>query len=279
MVTGPSRSSEIFTGTGNSQQGVLLGSTNATIGSVDPQENNVITGNGLQGVSILPGAEGNQVIGNQIGIAGPSLAGLFAIAPNGAEGVLIASSSNEVGGSTSGAGNLISANVGDGVHIVGVAATRNQVEGNYIGIGPGGGFVFGQGDPGNLGNGVFIDNAPDNIVGGSSALQRNIISGNKGDGVLISGASATGNDVVNNYIGVDLAGISVLGNAGQGVAVFSANNVIGGAASGSGNVISGNLGGVLISGPAATGNEVQDNLIGTDLTGEADLGNCTKRAC
>ena len=42
---------------------------------------------------------------------------------------------------------------------------------------------------------------------------------------------------------------------------------------GPGNVISGNLGGVLISGPAATGNQVQGNLIGTDSTGEADLGN------
>ena len=60
---------------GNSLQGVLLGSTNATIGGFDPQENNVIAGNGLQGVSILPGAVGNQVLGNQIGIAGPSLGG------------------------------------------------------------------------------------------------------------------------------------------------------------------------------------------------------------
>ena len=72
---------------------MLLGSTNATIGGFNPQENNVISGNGLQGVSILPGAVGNQVLGNQIGIAGPSLGGRFAIAPNGADGVLIASSS------------------------------------------------------------------------------------------------------------------------------------------------------------------------------------------
>ena len=76
---------------GNSLQGVLLGSTNATIGGFDPQENNVIAGNGLQGVEILPGGVGNQVLGNQIGIAGPSLGGRFAIAPNGADGVLIAS--------------------------------------------------------------------------------------------------------------------------------------------------------------------------------------------
>ena len=131
----PAPNGQIFTGTGNSLQGVLLGSTNATIGGFNAQENNVITGNGQQGVSILAGAVGNQVLGNQIGIAGPSLGGRFAIAPNGADGVLIAGSSNVVGGASAGAGNLISVNLGDGVHISGAGATENQVEGNYIGLG------------------------------------------------------------------------------------------------------------------------------------------------
>ena len=113
-------------------------------------------------------------------------------APNGAEGVLIASSSNTVGGDTAGAGNLISANIGDGVHITGLAATRNRVEGNYIGIGPGGGFLFGAGNPGNLGNGVLIENASDNRIGGPNKVQGNVISANKGAGVKITGPSATG---------------------------------------------------------------------------------------
>ena len=259
---------QIFTGTGNSLQGVLLGSTNATIGSVEPEGNNVITGNGLQGVSILPGAEGNQVIGNQIGIAGPSLEGRFAIAPNGADGVLIAASSNVVGGATAGSGNLISANQGDGVHITGAASTEDQVEGNYIGVGPGGGFDFGAVGTGNGGDGVLIENASDNTVGGSGAAERNVISANQGIGVAITGSPATGNTLQNNYIGLTSDGAAVLGNAGDGVAVFSAGNVIG-----PGNVISANVGGVLISGAAATGNQVLGNLIGTDATGEADLGN------
>ncbi len=42
---------------------------------------------------------------------------------------------------------------------------------------------------------------------------------------------------------------------------------------GPGNVISANLIGVLISGPTATNVTVIGNLIGTDSTGEADLGN------
>jgi hypothetical protein len=260
--------SQAFVGTGNSLQGVLLGSTNATVGGADPDENNVIAGNGLQGISILAGADGNQVFGNQIGIAGPSTAGLYAIAPNRAEGVLIASSSNAVGGETSGEGNLISENAGDGVHIIGAAATRNQVEGNYIGVAPGGGFLFGSGDPGNSGDGVLIDGAPNNIIGGSSSAGRNVIAASGGNGVTIAGALATGNAVLNNFIGLTSGGSTVLGNAGDGVAIFSANNVVG-----PGNVISGNLKGVLISGSTSTGNSVQGNLIGTDSAGAADLGN------
>ena len=58
-------------GLGNTQQGVVLGSANTTVGGTDPQDNNVIAGNGSQGVLIEPGASGNQVLGNQIGVVGP----------------------------------------------------------------------------------------------------------------------------------------------------------------------------------------------------------------
>jgi hypothetical protein len=270
-VTGapvPAPGQVAFISQANSAQGVLLGSTNTTVGGTETQDSNVITGNGLQGISILPGAEGNQVFGNQIGIAGPSLSGRFAIAPNGAEGVLIAASSNYVGGPAGGAGNLISGNLGDGVHIVGPAATRNNVQGNYIGVGPGGGFLFGAGHPGNLGDGVTIENASDNNIGGIPAADRNVISANAGAGVRILGASGVRNLVQGNYIGLTSDGASALGNSQEGVAIFSADNVVGPK-----NVISTNLRGVLLSGAGAIGNRVQDNLIGTDPTGTADLGN------
>src|SRR5262249_55671794 len=58
------------------------------------------------------------------------------------------------------------------------------------------------------------------------------------------------------------------GNELEGVADYSPGTVIG-----PGNLISGNLRGVLISGPNATGAIVEGNLIGTDITGVYDLGN------
>ena len=152
--------------------------------------------------------------------------------------------------------------------MIGVGATRNLVEANYIGAAPGGGYVFGNGRPGNAADGVRIDDAPDNQVGGLAAADGNVISSNQGAGVYVTGADATGNSIENNIIGLTAAGTAVLGNNQAGVADYSPGTLIG-----PGNVISANLIGVLISGATATGVIVRDNLIGTDSTGTADLGN------
>jgi Calx-beta domain len=257
------------TGLGNSLDAVRLESTNATVGGVEKQDENVIIGNGGAGVWIMPGGHGNQILGNQIGVLGVrNLDGPYVIVPNGGDGVLIDDSSNYVGGPAAGAGNLISGNLGDGVHIVGPAATRNNVMGNYIGVGPGGGFSFGGDNPGNIGDGVTIENASDNDIGGTTAADRNVISGNQGSGVRIFGLSGERNLVQGNYIGLTSDGVSALGNSQEGVSVSSADNVVGPM-----NVISANLQGVLLSGIGASGNLVQANLIGTDSTGTADLGN------
>lgn len=269
----------VVTGSANTQ-GVVLDSANATVGGTDPQDSNIIGGNLEQGVLIEPGASGNQVLGNQIGVVGPNEGFYFQIA-NGGDGVSIQStgtasdpasivyaSSNVIGGAVGGAGNVISFNGGAGVDIAGVGATRNLVEANYIGTAPGGGYLFGSGDPGNDADGVFINDAPDNQVGGGVATDGNVISSNGANGVEITGTDAVGNTVLNNIIGLIAGGNAVLGNAGAGVIDTSPGTVIG-----PGNVISANLIGVLISGATAANVIVTGNLIGTDSTGEADLGN------
>ncbi len=270
-------------GAGNTQQGVVLGSLNTTLGGTGPEDSNVIGGNGMQGVLIEPGASGNQVLGNQIGLIGPSSSGPYFLAGNGAEGILIESSgtaanpssiiyasSNSIGGAVGDSGNLISDNHGSGIHIEGVGATRNLVEGNFIGAAPGGGYVFGDGQPGNSADGVWIDDAPNNQIGGATTADGNVISSNQGNGVNITGADAPGNTVANNVIGLTAAGIAALGNDQAGVADTAPGTTIG-----PGNVISANLIGVSISGSvvAATHVTVIGNLIGTDSTGEIGLGN------
>ena len=139
----PSPNTVALAGLGNTQQGIVLGSANATVGGFEPQDSNVICGNGAQGVLIEPGASGNQVLGNQIGVVGPSLGGLYFQAGNGSDGVailssgtasnpsgIVYSSSNVIGGAVPGSGNVISANHGYGVHMSGVGSTRNLVEAN-----------------------------------------------------------------------------------------------------------------------------------------------------
>ena len=258
-------------GLGNSEQGVYVDANNTTIGGTNPQENNVIAGNLEQGIWIDAAATGNVIEGNQIGMIGPSTNGRYYQVGNGADGVLVDGSSNAIGGSGDAAANVISGNGGNGIHIVGPGATRTIVGANLIGLAPGGGYLLGTGDPGNGGDGVLIDNSASNVIGGPDSTWGNTISSNSGDGVLITGAASTGNAVLNNMIGLTADGKGVKGNLDAGVEVDSPQNTIG-----PGNVISGNLLGVNISGSLASEVVVQGNLIGTDSTGAIDLGNATE---
>jgi parallel beta-helix repeat protein len=106
-----------------------------------------------------------------------------------------------------------------------------------------------------------------------------VISGNKGDAVRIRSASSA-NVLQGNFIGTDPTGTAPLPNSSSGVAITdSSMNIIGGSASGAGNVISGNGAvGVLIQG-ASSGNQVLGNSIydnggiGIDLGGDGPTAN------
>src|SRR5262249_52751147 len=52
--------------------------------------------------------------------------------------------------------------------------------------------------------------AANNVIGGTTAAARNVVSGNAGDGVQVSGSGATANVVLGNYIGTDVNGHGVL---------------------------------------------------------------------
>src|SRR5262249_46653467 len=148
-------------------------------------------------------------------------------------------SNNTIGGTTPGAGNVISGNQGlGGILIQSAGTSSNVVAGNYIGTD-----ASGTAKLGNATAGVTIElGASGNTVGGTSSAARNVISGNAARGVDIEGSGTTGNVVQGNLIGLAADGKS-LGNGTTGLQIIDApGNTIGGTAAGAGNVISGNSG-------------------------------------
>ena len=153
----------------------------------------------------------------------------------------------------------------DGVRLTGNSGC--VVAGNFIGTN-----AAGTAASGNL-NGVFVNGANTTTVGGTTAADRNIISGSNpggNQGIQISG-TVTGNVVKGNYIGTNAAGTAAVPNGGDGIKVVSSTNtVIGGTTALEANVIAGNtLSGIRINGD---GTIVKGNFIGTNSAG-AVLGN------
>lgn len=155
---------------------------------------------------------------------------------------------------------------GEGIEVV---STNNLIEGNFIGLDPSGTNSLLNN------NGILINGVAGNTVGGTSPAARNVISGNGSDGIEISGASASNNVVLGNFIGTDASGTLDKGNGQDGVFLDSApNNLIGGATASARNVISGNGSeGVAIQNTLARNNQVLNNYIGTDVTGRLPIGN------
>ena len=159
---------------------------------------------------------------------------------------------------------------GDGIEIQ-AGSDNNVVAGNYIGRMTTSGTDLGSGNE-NTGAGIRVLGA-NNTIGGTTAANRNVVSGNSSYGILITGAAATGNVVSGNYVGLTAAGTATLGNSSDGVRVEASanNNTIGGSTTAHRNVISGNSDGVQLT--STSGNVVRNNYIGTDWTGTVDLGN------
>ncbi len=249
----------------NSAPGNLIGGT--TLGQFGNNlSRNVISSNGGDGVALYDSrAAGNVIEGNYIGTDAPAF---FALG-NGRNGIFVSDApGNRVGGKSFAAANVISGNDNVGVHIVGSTAAGNVLEGNFIGTD-----AFGGDRIANAGNGVFVERAFNNTIGGTDFLSRNVISGNGRNGVEFVSGSA-GNTVQGNYIGVDITGSTDLGNATDGLVLAAAtDNVVGGPEPGARNVISGNGGNGVIISFGSTGNILQNNLIGTDSTGTAAVGN------
>jgi hypothetical protein len=153
----------------------------------------------------------------------------------------------------------------------------NTITGCYIGTDATGT----GGTQGNTGLGIQILGAPNNIIGGATAAERNVISANGAGGIEIINAGATGNIIHGNFIGVDVNGTAGLGNGNKnGITVDGAStNFIGGVGTGEGNTIAFNRIGVSVingsTGVDILANSIHDNFdsISPSVTLGIDLGN------
>ncbi len=231
-----------------------------SIGGATSSEGNQISGNGSHGISLGAGVDSTIIRSNNIGLKST----LGAALPNAGSGIAISGTKAII------TSNIISGNTSNGILIDGAAnpaATQATIKSNFIGVD-----VTAAKAIANGGSGILITNASANIIGGTTVGDGNIISGNRQIGVDISGSAGGGNSIIGNFIGTDATGNSAVGNGGYGIHIqTSKNNIIGGSATQSGNIISGNgFCGIFIT---ADSNAVQGNLIGTDKTGGKSIPN------
>ena len=239
-----------------------------SLGGLDTIEFN-IGGGGAQTIALTSAAL--PTISDALIIDGSTQGGFVAGTP------LIEIDGSALGGSTDGltitAGNstirglMINGFTDDGIDIL--TNGGNTIVGNWIG-------TDGTASPlpGNADDGIDV-NSGNNLIGGTTLADRNVITNNASSGIVIEGSGATGNIVIGNYIGLDPNGSSGLGNGGDGITIqtSASNNIIGGAVDGAGNVISANTSNGVELASGATGNRIQGNLIGTAANGTTDKGN------
>lgn len=241
---------------------IRSGAQDNVIGGDTPGERNIISGNERHGVYISgSGTNGNTVSGNYIGT---DASGSLAMPNHTGVAITVSAQNNTIGGDTPGERNVISGNDYYGLFILDSGTNGNAVSGNYIGTD-----ATGSSDLGNGFDGVYIGTgAQDNVIGGDSPGERNVISGNDKYGVKIKLSGTISNTISGNYIGTDATGSSDLGNTRDGVVIMDGaqNNVIGGDTPGERNIIAFNgLRGVEVVGATTTSNTITQNSIHSNV--------------
>lgn len=237
---------------GNQVVGIVIGSGISYQATVNTsfQLSNVISGNGLDGIS-LHNSNDNRIEMNYVGT---DVTGAVDLG-NGANGILLTQSStqNLIGGEATGGndptndvfvrppqGNLISGNDGHGVYIKS-KSSDNQLSGNFIGT-----TASGNAALGNSLDGVFIDKSDGNTLLGCTFQEDpfvfyNVISGNGGNGLRVKNSDDT--TIQANFFGMGANNNTAVGNLQNGV------------------VIEGNSTRTTMGGPIPLGNVVAANAL------------------
>ena len=184
-------------------------STNDIIGGTTAAARNIVSGNTNQNVWVIDGSSNILIQGNFVGLT--AIGNRHAVRQRQRREHFLNPSNNTVGGTASGAGNVIGGHAFDGVVID--QANGNVVQGNKIGTDPTGTVPLGNAAGVLLGFGQ----AANNLIGGTAAGAGNLISGNYGDGILVVPNLGAGNAIQGNKIGTDITGTTYLSNGGNGV--------------------------------------------------------------
>ena len=246
-------------GLGNAGGGIRSLTGGHTIGSTFAAGRNVISGNGFNGIALGSTANGVTVFGNYIGT---NAAGTAALAGQ-PMGLRVFGSNCTIGGADATTRNVISGNTSVGISLESPAAGC-VVSANYIGVNSTGTAAVPNGGGVSLGG-------SNHTLGGDTAGESNVISGNSQGGVSVSG---TGHLIRGNYIGTNAAGTAALANGGIGIRVLAASGVtIGGTAAGEGNLVSGNGSDGIVTDGASSAVTIQGNKVGTNAAGTAAIPN------
>lgn len=258
------------------QTGIWIrNSSSVMIGGSAPATTNVIAGNYRDGILIDNSSHQITIQGNIIGL---DVTGRTP-APNGRDGIRIEGESRNVtiGGTSGSERNIISANLQNGISILGSGTKGNVVAANYVGLDSTGFF-----DAGNLGAGILVaDGASLNQIGKDSIgpTRRLVIAGSRGNGIEIRGMGTDSNVIDWTMIGTDGRGDSDRPNGqdhGQGVEISGGAkyNRIGSENPWPRNIIDGNYGpGISIFGSGTDSNAVLGNFVGVYRLGNAPFGN------
>ena len=262
----------------------IMNSSGNLVGGTTAEERNVISGNGSIGVGVFgnevntgPNSLDNEIKGNYIGT---NADGTTAIGNEDNVQVSEGALNTIIGGITAQERNIISGAGYRGVVIASLGTANTQVKGNFIGTD-----VTGTVAIPNTNRAINILNgASNNIIGGTEAGARNIISGNDSYAIALQFSTAspgtesvTGNLIQGNYIGLDVSGTVSLSNEyGILITGLSENNTIGGNTASARNIISGNtLEGIRLRGENVKNNVISGNYIGTNPDGSAAIPNGT----
>jgi parallel beta-helix repeat protein len=167
-----------------------------------------------------------------------------------------------------GEGNLASGNGEAGIN-TSTTTWGNRIVGNVLGL-PRGGLALKHAQR----FGIFLQSGG-NLIGGPSAGERNVISGNVIAGVALASAQASHNAIVGNYLGVDSTGTAIapspLGSSSRtGISISLAHdNLV------ADNIIAAGTG-VSITDPGASFNRIVRNRVGLTADGQPITGELTQ---